>query len=521
METRLLAREQNPASLKEGTRIGPWRVVSWRGQGTYGTVYKAVRDGREEEGFFALKMANHARNERFEREGELLSLIRHPNVPRLHGQGHWECALGVFPYLVMEWVEGVPLYDWSSQRNAPQRQVMELVAQVAGALAAVEAAGGVHRDVKGDNVLVRLADGKPYLTDFGSAAVEGAAALTLDILPPNTVAYRSPEAWAYQRFNNFQARAHYEANASDDLFALGVTAYRLVTDEYPPPTQPDEAGAEVWRWNGKGPRPPREFNARLGEALDGLIMRLVSVNAEDRFNGSPEEAAEAWEQAAREAGPEADELLFAWETQSAAELSRKKDSVSQRLGHRPRRRDPEVVQRSKEGDAGLRGEWERQEARERKRAQAPTEKEGRRFPARRLVLGAAVLALMIVVVVPQQADHPRYWEPPAVVQSVPGQEEGGRDGGTAGLGDGFASVAAKEEIPPHGSAGVIATDLPKTPLNGQLRPPCRSWQVEIRGACWYKATPVPPPCEKGTYEWEGDCYEPIYRAQSEPTAEEP
>jgi hypothetical protein len=47
-------------------------------------------------------------------------------------------------------------------------------------------------------------------------------------------------------------------------------------------------------------------------------------------------------------------------------------------------------------------EWERQEARERKRAQAPTEKERRRFPARRLVLGAAALALMMFVALPQQ-----------------------------------------------------------------------------------------------------------------------
>ncbi|HYH98548.1 serine/threonine-protein kinase [Hyalangium sp.] len=521
METRLLAREQNPASLKVGTRVGPWRVVSWRGQGTYGTVYKAVRDGREEEGFFALKMANHARNERFEREGDLLSLIRHPNVPRLHGQGHWECALGVFPYLVMEWVEGVPLYDWSSQRNPTQRQVMELVAQVAGALAAVEAAGGVHRDVKGDNVLVRLADGRPFLTDFGSGMVRGAAVLTLDILPPNTVAYRSPEAWAYQRFNNFQARAHYEANASDDLFALGVTAYRLVTDEYPPPTQPDEAGAEVWRWNGKGPRSPRELNAQLGKALDGLILRLVSVNPEERFNGSPEEAAEAWEQVARETGPEADELLFAWETQAAAERSRKQDPVSQRLGHRPRRRDAEVVQRSKEGDAGARVEWERQEAREQKRAQAPTEQEGRRIPARRLVLSAAVVALMVFVVVPQQEDLPRQWEPPVVVQAVPGQQEEGRDGGTAGLGDGFSSVAAKEEIPPQESARFVAVDMPKNPLAGQLRAPCKSWQVEIRGGCWDLAGRAKPPCDDETYEWLGNCYIPIFRTQRRPASDEP
>jgi serine/threonine protein kinase len=460
MGTRLLEREQNPASLKEGTRVGPWRVVSWRGQGTYGTVYRAVRDGREEEGFFALKMANHARDERFEREGELLSLIRHPNVPRLHGQGYWECALGVFPYLVMEWVEGVPLYDWSSQRNPTQRQVMEVVAQVAGALVAVEAAGGVHRDVKGDNVLVRLADGRPFLTDFGSGVVEGAPVLTVDILPPNTIAYRSPEAWAYQRFNSFQARAHYEASASDDLFALGVMAYRLVTDEYPPPTQPEAEGSEVWQWNGKGPRPPSALNAQ-------------------------------------------------------------KDLVSQRLGHRPRHREPEVVQRAKERDASARVARERQEALERRRAQAPTEKEGARFPTRRLLPVAAALVLVTFLVVAEQPESSPQWEAPAVVKVEPGQQEEGRDGGPVGLGDGFSSVAPAEEMRPHESAG-FAVDVPKTPLDGQLRAPCRPRQLEILGGCWYEAPGrVKPPCEQGSYEWEGNCYVPLYPPRREPASDEP
>jgi len=524
METRLLAREQNPASLKEGTRVGPWRVVSWRGQGTYGTVYKAVRDGREEEGFFALKMANHARDERFEREGGLLSLIRHPNVPQLHGQGHWECALGVFPYLVMEWVEGVPLYDWSSQRNPTQRQAMELVAQLAGALAAVEAAGGVHRDVKGDNVLVRLADGRPFLTDFGSGVVAGAAVLTVDILPPNTIAYRSPEAWAYQRFNSFQAQAHYEASASDDLFALGVTAYRLVTDEYPPPTQPEAEGSEVWGWNGKGAPAPRELNAQVGPALDGLIMSLLSVKPSRRFNGRPEEAAEAWEQGAREAGPEADEQLFAWETQPVAERHLEKDLVSQRLGHRPRRRDPEGAQRSKELDARARVAWERQEALERRRAQAPTEKEGARFPTRRFLPLAAALALVgfLLAAPPEESPHPS--ELPDVVQAELPHEEGGRDGGPVGLGDGFSSVAVEEKVPPYGTetAGV-AVDLPKSPLDGQRRPPCRPrfLEVEIHGGCWYAADRMKPPCDPGSYEWEGTCYVPLYSPRREPASDEP
>jgi hypothetical protein len=451
---------------------------------------------------------------------ELLSRIQHPNVPRLCGQGQWECALGVFPYFVMEWVDGVALYDWSSQRNITSRQAMELVAQLAGALAAVQEKGGVHRDVKGDNVLVRLADGRPFLVDFGSGAVEGSEVLTRDILPPGTEAYRSPEAWAYQRFNVFQPRARYEAQASDDLFALGVMAYRLVTDEYPPPTQPEADGAEVWRWDGEGPRPPSALNPQVCEELDALILRLLDRSPSQRFSGSPRKALRAALKAAMEAGPKADELLFAWETQPAAEREGEQDPVSLYLGHRPRRRDEEVVRRAKEREAAAKEEGERQEAQEQKRAQAATEKEGAGFQRRRLVYAGAALALFLVVVIDWRPESSRQWEPSAVAHSHSGQQLEGIDGGPSGLGDGFASVVSKEEIPPYGVA-VLSDKVPKTPLGGQRRAPCKERQIEILGGCWFEAARVKPPCAEGTYEWEGSCYSPIFRSQREPASDDP
>ncbi|KFE62105.1 hypothetical protein DB31_4211 [Hyalangium minutum] len=497
-------------------------MVAWRGQGTYGTVYRVVREGDVQALPFALKMALHARDRRFEREVELLSRIQHPNVPRLCGHGEWECALGVFPYVVMEWVEGVALYDWSSQRNITSRQALELMAQLAGALAAMQEAGGVHRDVKGDNVLVRLADGRPFLMDFGSGAVEGAEVLTREILPPGTEAYRSPEAWAYHRFNVFQLRAHYEARASDDLFALGVTAYRLVTDEYPPPTQPEEEGAEVWRWDGKGPRPPSALNPQVCDALDALILQLLAVSPSKRFNGDPRKAAEAAERAAREAGPKADEPLFAWEAQPAAERRSGEGPVGQRLGHRLRMRDVEVVRRAKERDAGAKAERERQQEQDQRRALAPTEKPGGRFPVQRLFGAVTALALLLFIALDWHPGATRQQELAALTQIQPGQQPEGVDGGPSGLGDGFASVAPKEEIPPYGPGGFSA-DVPKTPLAGQRRAPCKSGQIEILGGCWYEAPArVRPPCSEGTYEWEGLCYMPIFiSGQRGPTSEDP
>ncbi len=89
----------NPASLPTGARVGPWRIVDRRGSGTYGAVYlvKGVA------GQAALKVALHPRDERFRREVELLSRLRHPSVPRLLGQGEWLSSTGQpYPWFAME-----------------------------------------------------------------------------------------------------------------------------------------------------------------------------------------------------------------------------------------------------------------------------------------------------------------------------------------------------------------------------------------------------------------------------------
>jgi len=88
-------------------------------------------------------------------------------------------------------------------------QARDELVEVVRALESTHAAGGVHRDVKGANVLVRPGDGRAFLTDFGAGHYRGAATLTSKLLPPGTPNYRSPEAWAYQRLFTLHPSAHY------------------------------------------------------------------------------------------------------------------------------------------------------------------------------------------------------------------------------------------------------------------------------------------------------------------------
>jgi hypothetical protein len=493
--------EVDPLCLPVGLRVGPWRVKSWRGRGAYGTLYCVEHEGHEEEGEFALKLAIHPGDERFGREAELLRRIASAHVPRFREQGVWEHPSGAFPYVVMEWVEGEELYEWASRRNPSSRQVLRLLAQVARALEATHAVGGVHRDVKGPNVLVRLGDGKAFLTDFGVGHYRGAGTLTSKLLAPGTLAYRSPEAWAFVNAFLRHPTAHYPASACDDLFALGVMAYRLVTDEYPPSTQPGESGSEVWRVGGPGARPVRELNPRVSPQLEAIIQRLLAIAPIERFGGRAREAVEALEQAAEQEGPEGDALLFIWCEE-----------------HRPLLRSPGAARLAAEEDAAAREEQTRREVEERRqpkvsRAQPPSQPFARRWRAAAVV--GLVLAGLILTV-----------QLRALLVAEPALDGESRGEGRVAVGDSASSSSTEGASPRTDDKKRLGAPLPEQPFPGQSKPPCkRTGEVELQGACWLRLADAKPPCkEEGkedAYLWKGACYLPSYPAGREPTSSPP
>jgi len=283
--------------LPPGLQVGDWRIVERHAYGSFGVIYRAVRVGQEDAGPVALKLSVYPWDPRFAREAELLARIRQPSVPRLLSRGVLRHVSGVeHPYFVMEWVDGTPLYAWAEQHAPSSQQVLRILAQLARALAATHAAHCVHRDVKGGNVLVRHSDGQPILVDFGSGHFQGASRLTWQDLAPGTPAYRSFQASLFHIRSVRDRDAYYEASPADDVFALGVTAYRLVMGDYPPDFEPYEDETGSWQLVSSDPRPLLERNPRVAPRLRELILRMLSDAPEAR--GSAAELAEAMEAAA-------------------------------------------------------------------------------------------------------------------------------------------------------------------------------------------------------------------------------
>jgi serine/threonine protein kinase len=283
--------------LAKGTRVGAWRVKAWQGQGGYGAVYRAERVGFRRAQPGALKVSLLRWNWRMEREVELLSRLSHPSIPRLLDPGGLSPPWGnEYPFFVMEWVQGPPLYAWAEQHAPSSRQLCRVLAQLARALQAVHAAGAVHRDVKGDNVLVRLSDRLAVLIDFGSCHFAGAQRLTWHSLPPMTPEYLSPQAMLFYLHSQSQPDGYYPPSPADDLYALGVTAYRLVMGQYPARGEARQDEQGLWQVPSPDIRPLLESNPQVEPTLREVIVRLLSAEPEAR--GTAAQAAQALEAAA-------------------------------------------------------------------------------------------------------------------------------------------------------------------------------------------------------------------------------
>ena len=119
-----------PAALPPGSLVGSWRLLGLAAEGSYGIVFRAERADAPGAGEFALKLARLPADPRFALEVELLSRVRHPNVPRLHDSGEWAGPEGPHPFLVMDQIFGTPVVAWHDARNdAANRAVDFFVAR--------------------------------------------------------------------------------------------------------------------------------------------------------------------------------------------------------------------------------------------------------------------------------------------------------------------------------------------------------------------------------------------------------
>jgi transcriptional regulator with GAF, ATPase, and Fis domain/tetratricopeptide (TPR) repeat protein len=242
-----------PVSRGEVVLLGRYRIVERAGRGAFGRVLR-VTDARTGESR-ALKIAT--RDEaRLLDEFEQLARLRHPSLPRVHEVGRTGEAIDDVPagapFFIADWIAGA---HSDTRRWDDSRALWAVLADVAGALAVVHAAGMVHGDVSPANVLVD-ADGRAMLVDLGLASGDGAR---------GTPAYMAPEAFAG------------DVEPRSDLYALGATAVRLASGRSLVEAQ---SLGELVQQAVTRTAPPRLPG--VPRPLADLIGRLVARDADDR-----------------------------------------------------------------------------------------------------------------------------------------------------------------------------------------------------------------------------------------------
>jgi eukaryotic-like serine/threonine-protein kinase len=236
-------------TLRPGTRLGSYEILSALGAGGMGEVYQG-RDTRLDR-TVAIKILPEAfahdadRLARFQREARTLAALNHPHIAQIYGleEEHvWQGQAGTTPaFLVMELVAGEDLSQRIARGTIPLDEALPVARQIAEALEAAHDQGIVHRDLKPANVKLRP-DGTVKVLDFGLAkAIEksgesdgsgtsGELTNSPTITSPMTHAGMILGTAAYMAPEQAKGRA---VDRRADIWAFGCVLYEMLTGVRP------------------------------------------------------------------------------------------------------------------------------------------------------------------------------------------------------------------------------------------------------------------------------------------------
>jgi serine/threonine protein kinase len=281
---------------------GRYKIQSVIGQGSAGTVYRAVQEliGRE----VAVKVlhdylvSDDEFIKRFKQEAKASSRLNHPNIITIYDFGVIPQG-GGRPYIAMDLLNGTPLSDVITEVNhIDPIDAVPIFTQVCGAFGEAHRQGVVHRDIKPENIVLVERGGVknfPIVVDFGIARLIQDESEQAKITRTGTVCgsptYMSPEQCTSSKVDH-----------RSDIYSLGIVIYETLTGEVP--FQHEELVRVMAMHLSDSAKPINEVRPDLhfSDALINIVQKTLLKNPNDRFQ-SMEELSDALEESLKE--PEA------------------------------------------------------------------------------------------------------------------------------------------------------------------------------------------------------------------------
>jgi serine/threonine-protein kinase len=259
-------------------QIPGYKILGKLGAGAMAVVYKARQISLDRTVAVKVLPKRFSENpdyvNRFYKEGRAAAKLNHNNIVQAIDVGE----AGGYHYFVMEYVEGKTIYDDLAAGKVFSEDVaIEIILQVAHALAHAHHKGLIHRDVKPKNIMINKA-GVIKLADMGLAretsdikAAESEAGKAF-----GTPYYIAPE----------QIRGELEIDARADIYSLGCTLYHMITGRVP--FQADNP-SDVMRKHLKEPLiPPDHINTTLSAGISEVVEVAMAKKKQDRYNTAEE-----------------------------------------------------------------------------------------------------------------------------------------------------------------------------------------------------------------------------------------
>lgn len=260
-----------------GQSLGPYTLERELGQGGMGTVWLAHRADGRFEGQVAVKFlkstlifgSGKGDSGRFAREGQILARLSHPHIARLLDAGVHQ---GHQPYLVLEYVDGLPIDRYCQQHGLDVESRVRLFLDVLSAVAHAHQRLILHRDLKPSNILV-TPQREVKLLDFGIAKLMDDATQAQTGAAATELTQRAGSAFTPQYAAPEQVQ-QLDVTTATDVYALGVLLYLLLGGRHP---TADDTQTQLDRLRAVVELEPKRLSDVAGQQLDPAIARQARL----------------------------------------------------------------------------------------------------------------------------------------------------------------------------------------------------------------------------------------------------